>query len=222
MQMGKICNGHSETGIKKYRLTFSKTGFARYLSHLELMRVFIRALRRADLNLVFSNGYHPMPKASFTCALPVGTESVHETVDIEMYEIKPVLKLKEEINRQLPDGVMISLLEDVSLEDHRPRLIESHFRMTLNGLEIDRHCIDRFLNSDYFPIVKKTKKGDQEVNARSLVKSLDFKPPGQLDLVIKHIPGPEVKPIYIIKEIFRFRDSHLIDINVLKTRQIME
>ncbi|MFC1866590.1 TIGR03960 family B12-binding radical SAM protein [Thermodesulfobacteriota bacterium] len=207
--------------IRKYRLSFSKMGPAGHLSHLELNRVFIRAFRRAGLNFVFSKGYHPMPKLSFASALPVGTESVHETVDIELYESVPISILEKEIERQLPDGISLSSVEDISLERSRLTLSESHFRITLNGVEIDRTYMDRFLDSDYFPITKKTGKGERTVDVRPLVKSIDYIPPHTLDLVIRHVQGPEIKPKYIIKGIFQLNDHHLDDIKILKTRQVL-
>ena len=79
---------------RKYRMTFSKTGHARYLSHLELLRLFVRAFKRAGLNLIYSKGFHPLPKLSFASALPVGTESIHETVDFELYETMPISSVK--------------------------------------------------------------------------------------------------------------------------------
>jgi radical SAM family uncharacterized protein len=89
---------------KKYRITFSKTESARHLSHLELLRLFIRAFKRAGLHLVYSKGFHPLPKVSFASALPVGTESIHETLDFELYETMPISSVRKEISRQLPNG----------------------------------------------------------------------------------------------------------------------
>ena len=91
-------------------------GPARFLSHLELTKSMIRAFKRAGLNIVFSRGYHPMPRISFAAALPVGTESMHETVDVELYETMPIALTKEKINRQLPSGIRAKLFEDITQE----------------------------------------------------------------------------------------------------------
>ena len=211
-----------EKVIKKYRLTFSKMGFARYLSHLELARAFIRSLRRAGIKTVFSKGYHPMPKVSFASALPVGTESIFETVDIEIHDSSQDSTLMERINKHLPNGVRINLLEDISLKKVGKRPKESYFQITVNGLTLDRAYMVNFMDSDYFPILKETQKGEREVNARALVKSIDFISPHKLELVIKHAQGPEIKPIRIIKEIFRIKENDLDDISILKTNQVMD
>ncbi|MBI5050095.1 MAG: TIGR03960 family B12-binding radical SAM protein, partial [Nitrospirae bacterium] len=54
------------------RVIYSKTGALKYLSHLEVMRALLRAIRRADIPLVYTKGFHPHPKVSFGPALPVG------------------------------------------------------------------------------------------------------------------------------------------------------
>jgi len=217
----EISSGYSDADIRKYRLTFYKIEQASYLSHLELAGLFIRAVKRAGINMVFSKGYHPMPRISFAAALPVGTGSLHETVDMELYGAIPLPKLKEAINLQLPDGVKINLAEDISNSLKKESLIESHYQITLDGIEIDSVYLDRFKDSTCFPIVKKNKNGEKEVDARPLVKSINFISPDTLALAISHIRGPEIKPAYIIKEIFGLSDQQVSYIKILKTKQVM-
>ncbi len=217
----KKASSASGTGTKKYRLVFSKLGPARFLSHLELAKAFIRALRRAGLNTVYSMGYHPMPRVSFATALPVGTESVHETVDIELLDDLAPSILKEEINLQLPEGVRVNLLEEISQRDQGLRPVESHFQITLKGIDIDRSALKRFMDSKNFPIRKQGKRGEQELDAKSLVKSIAYAEPGILNLVLKHVSGPEIRPINLIKGIFQLDDQLSENIKILKTRQVM-
>ena len=208
--------------IHKYRLTFSKTGRARYLSHLEMVRLFIRACRRAGLKLVYSKGYHPMPKVSFSSALPVGMESIHETVDIDLYDSEPMPLLKEKLGRQLPPGIEIVAVEEVTCRVKRPQLKESHFHITMNGMKIERCALEAFLKSDHFPILRVGKKGEQLIDARPLVKSIHHVPPDDITLVINHISGPTLKPTDIIKGIFHLEDRQMGCIKILKTGQVMD
>lgn len=207
---------------KKYRLSFSKTGPSRYLSHLEIVRLFIRACRRAGLNFVYSGGYHPMPKVSFTSALPVGTESMQETVDIKLYESGSIPSIKGRLDPQLPAGIEILSIEDTTNQVNRPRLKESHFFITLNGLKIERRSLEDFLKSEHFPILRRGKRGEQLVDAKRLIKSIQFIPPNGLNLVVNHIAGPGLKPTDIIKGIFRLEDHQVGSLKVLKTGQVME
>ena len=205
---------------RRIRLIFSKTGSARHLSHLEMVRMFIRALRRADIELVHSEGFHPMPKVSFMCALPVGTESIHEVVDIEIYDPAPVEIIKNKLNQQLPDGFEI-LAAEHKKDEHSKHLKESCYSITVDKLKIDRSKMDSFINTGIFNISKKTKKGIKEVNVRELVKSITLKPDGSIDLEVKHVNGPEIKPGQIIAGIFDIPLEDMDRIKILKTKQIL-
>ena len=57
-----------------------------FISHLDMMRTFERAFRRADLPVAFTQGFNPRPKISFTPALSVGITSSSEYMDVEFYE----------------------------------------------------------------------------------------------------------------------------------------
>ena len=206
---------------KKYRMTFSKTESARFLSHLELLRLFIRALKRADLNLVYSKGFHPLPKVSFASALPVGTESVHETVDFESFETMPISSVKEDIGRQLPSGIRVIHLEDITAQKRGAGIEEVHFHVTLNGVQIDEIDLKGFLQSKYFPIAKTHKGRKQIINARSLVKAMRFIPPNGIHLVISPNSGPQLKPADIIRGVFHLSEDEISKVRILKTKQVL-
>ena len=209
------------TATKKYRLTFEKLRNARFLSHLELSKVFIRAFNRAGLRLEHSGGFHPMPKISFVCALPVGTESLQETMDIEISEAGSLSAIQRVINQELPAGITVKSIEGLPSNVKKVQLRESHFLISLNGFEIQKKDIDRFLDSDYFPIVKKGKKGEHEINARPLVKSMKLILQNTVKLDLKHLPGPQLRPDQIIKGVFSLRDSPVKDMKIIKTGQVL-
>jgi radical SAM family uncharacterized protein/radical SAM-linked protein len=207
---------------KKYRLIFTKTGHSRYLSHLEIFRVFVRALKRAGLSLVYSKGHHPMPKMSFSCALPVGTESLEETLDIEVAGPQNVSFLKEKINPQLPSGIAVTGVEEIALSRRRERLRESHFLITLNGVRLSEQDLRGFLESDYFPVTKTNKKGRHEINARAQVKGMRLLSQNKIELSLYHTSGPESKPAEIVRAIFSLNESQINCMKILKTNQVLE
>jgi radical SAM-linked protein len=205
---------------RRFRLFFSKTGPARYLSHLELIKLLIRALRRTGLDIVFSEGYHPMPKLSFACALPVGTESISETADIELYGMISTEVLKEKLNFQLPDGINILGVQDITGNAKNVAIKESHYHIDMSGLEVSQKGLDSFIKIDYFGVVKKTKKGEKEVDAKKVVKNIRFDSERNIELEITHSEGPALKPAHIIAEIFKVGTDDLDKIKVLKVKQI--
>jgi radical SAM family uncharacterized protein/radical SAM-linked protein len=89
----------------RYRARFTKQGRIRYLGHLDLMRLVLRALRRGGVKLAYSQGFNPKPRVGFSPALPVGTSSAGEYIDFECLERLDVATLCSRVNRVLPDGV---------------------------------------------------------------------------------------------------------------------
>ncbi|MEO5361813.1 MAG: TIGR03960 family B12-binding radical SAM protein [Nitrospirota bacterium] len=89
----------------KVRVVFSKAGHLRYLSHLEMMSAVLKGLRRAQVPLVYSKGFHPMPSVSFSPALGVGVEGLRECFDMEVTPPFDIMKFKEVIAREIPFDV---------------------------------------------------------------------------------------------------------------------
>ncbi len=87
---------------------FEKRGDMRFLSHLEVMRTFARAVQRAGLRVQHTQGFNPHPKIVFSHALPLGVESRAELVDIPILEIGGPLRLLDvfrKIQRARPEGL---------------------------------------------------------------------------------------------------------------------
>ncbi len=206
---------------RKYRITFTKLRHAKHLSHLELVRTFVRAIKRADLNLVYSKGFHPMPKLSFLNALPVGTESLQETLDIQLSKPEDISYLMECINRQLPQGIHVTSVEEIYQGAIKAKLRESHFHITFNGIELKEEYLRRFMESSYFPIVKKTKKGEHYVNARPLIQSMRLISPNKIELVLRHTEGPGLRPQEIVSGLFPITDLYDSIVKVMKTKQVL-
>lgn len=95
------------TNIFPCRLRFSKRGRERFLSHLDMVRLFTRAARRSLLPVRFSEGFTPRVMLSFPMALGVGLESIDEILDLELSEDVPPEKVMADLNAQLPAGVRI-------------------------------------------------------------------------------------------------------------------
>ncbi|MEO8875577.1 MAG: TIGR03960 family B12-binding radical SAM protein [Polyangiaceae bacterium] len=89
----------------KYRFAFTKVGPSTFLSHLDLIRALPRAFRRNDLNLCYSNGFHPKPDLTFGPALSLGVMSLDEFVDVKLsQEIEPNSWLAA-LSESAPEGI---------------------------------------------------------------------------------------------------------------------
>lgn len=207
----------------RYRLTFTKERRARYLSHLELVQVFVRAFRRAGLRVAHSKGYHPMPKLSFFSALPVGTGSLKEIMDVEFLEKTAPSYLRDRLLNELPQGIQLIQIEQILRGRKRPRLKETHYRITLSNGRFDEGRAERFMQSDEFVVVKSSRKGDHEIDARPLVKSMTVGG-SVLRLCIRNRPsgeGPGLNPKEIVKGVFELTDDELFEMYILKTDQVL-
>ena len=93
--------------VIRYNAIFQKNGDMVYISHLDLMTLFRRAIRRADLPFVLTGGFTSRVKISMPQALKLGKESDREEMSFWLTEEMDGEKLVDAINRELPDGVRV-------------------------------------------------------------------------------------------------------------------
>ncbi|MBC1261804.1 TIGR03960 family B12-binding radical SAM protein [Synechococcus sp. BSF8S] len=99
--------------LQRLRFGFSKTGSLALLSHLDLVRLMERALRRSGLPVSFTGGFHPLPRLQFALALPLGVEASGEWFDLEFSgRIDPSFAL-ERLQATLPEGLLLAGVEEV-------------------------------------------------------------------------------------------------------------
>lgn len=112
-------------------MMYAKEGPARYISHLDLLRTFERAIRRAGLPVAFTGGFNPHPKISFAAPLGVGTAGEKEFADIELAGEVPVTVIKNKLSAALPEG--LRLLEVRQVDKQSPSLMSMVERATYRG-----------------------------------------------------------------------------------------
>ncbi|SDZ34278.1 radical SAM-linked protein [Proteiniborus ethanoligenes] len=89
------------------RARFTKTDNIKYISHLDLMRLFQRAFRRANIPIKYSEGFNPHPRFSLATALALGVSSDGEYMDVELDEKIDIENFVQGLNNVLPEGVKI-------------------------------------------------------------------------------------------------------------------
>jgi radical SAM-linked protein len=97
----------------RVRITFTKQNALRYIGHLDLHQLWERAMRRADLPLAYSQGFHPQPKISLAAALPLGFSSRGEVLDVRFKENLEIEKIKNQLAENLPADIKILNIEEV-------------------------------------------------------------------------------------------------------------
>ena len=99
--------------ICRLRIQFAKAGSMALLSHLDLMRLLERALRRSGLPISFTGGFHPLPRVQIALALPLGAEADGEWMDMEFTEALDPLKLQQGLQPLLPPGITLLSVAEV-------------------------------------------------------------------------------------------------------------
>ncbi len=149
----------------RVRIEFLKGCEVAYLSHLNMMATFNRALRRTSIPIAFSQGYSPHPRLSFGPALKVGITSRCEYADIELSSLMNLELLKSELNRSLPLGIVV---QKVALILPNARSLSSIINLNTYEVEVESkeslvnidEGIRRFLEEEYFWIQRNGKKVD--------------------------------------------------------------
>ncbi len=170
--------------------------------------------------MVYSKGYHPMPKVSFATALPVGVESLDEVVDLFLYDSGNIHQTIDLVNRELPAGIRVLTIEEVLTKERPPQVKESTFQVSVRGSVKEEDMI-RFLRLSACPVVQKRENRERTIDIRSQVKGLQLLSGNEIEMVIRHDGGPEMKASEIIGEIFSLTHSQEEEIRVLKTKGML-
>ena len=102
--------------LLRLRVRFGKLGDMALVSHLDLARLFDRAVRRASLPVAFSGGFHPTPRIMIANALPLGATSSGEIVDFELSQMIDAETFREKLLAQLPADIPVYGVEVVDLK----------------------------------------------------------------------------------------------------------
>jgi radical SAM family uncharacterized protein/radical SAM-linked protein len=214
---------------KKIRLKFRKVGEMRFLSHLELVHLFYRASRRADLPLCFSEGFHPMPKIVFATALPVGMESLMEIVDIECEGKITAPEVLERLNQTLPPEVEIIEAEEIPLFFHLSSLSHSSaYWIPLDHLLSEEEAIPKIkkaLDEREFFVHQERDGKKRSVDIRPLIEKMDLKKRKEssaetsqwgVELVLRRTTGRTAKPIEVVGAVLGLGREPLSKVKVVK------
>ncbi len=90
--------------LRTVRVVFSKTGRARFISHLDLVRTMTRVVRRAEIPLWYTEGFNRHPYLTFAAPLSLGFEGLRESMDLRLEEDMPYDELVARLNTALPEG----------------------------------------------------------------------------------------------------------------------
>lgn len=166
----------------KLRIKYTKTGVLRYIGHLDVMRFFQKAIRRAKLDVSYTKGFSPHQIISFAAPMPLGMTSEGEYFDGEFESVTDTVDMMNRLNETMPPEIQvldIVLLPDdakpsmavVSASDyyiyHNEEAVENIFTVLIDSLDNFRVC-------ETVKIIKKSKSSETLTDIRPLI--YDIKP----------------------------------------------
>jgi radical SAM-linked protein len=162
---------------QRLRIVFSKGEEIKYVSHLDLVRVWERALRRADFKLAYSRGFNPRPRLVFASALPVGFTGRAEMVDIRLERPVNPQGFASRVDPQLPAGLgLVSVRElDIALPALPNQLVAAEYGVSVesqDSLDAVQARLDGLLAAGSIPRRRERPEGDRVYDLRPLVKGL--------------------------------------------------
>lgn len=216
----------SSSNAVKVRLEFSKTGKARFLSHLETVRIFARAARRAKIPVRYTEGFHPQPKITFGPALPVGMESLVECVDIELANGITAEEVKDQLNAELPQGFRVmsggeiplktsAIADSIHEVSYRIRCNEEPVFGKYTFKEVEA-CIEGFLRCPTFPIPRIRKGSSITVDLRSAVKQVVFNEAREILFSVDASPGQSVRAAEVVAALFELSERECAKVSIAK------
>lgn len=167
----------------KIRIKFRKWGSMKFIGHLDMMRYFQKVMRRANVDIRYSEGFSPHQIMSFAAPLGVGITSDGEYFDIEVHSTKSSAEMIADLNDTMVDGV--DIVGYVALpDDAKPAMsivaaadyilsYKKGYESPFDTEEWKKHLEETFTSQSSFTILKKTKKSEREVDLKPLVYAFD-------------------------------------------------
>jgi radical SAM family uncharacterized protein/radical SAM-linked protein len=212
-----VTESSAATGAQQLQLTFTRTGRARFFSHLEQVNIFTRAINRAGIPVVFSSGFHPKPKIMFEDALPVGIESMQETAYVTIDKDVDTGRAISDLNDALPEGIDITNCIQISRKHSGGPPDSAAYRVCMDKDELDASRIDAFTSTDTFLYHRKTKKGDEKtLDLKEQVLDIEELAPGCVVMRLDNRPGSGVRPATVLRKIFELSEEQIATARIVK------
>lgn len=208
----------------KLRIKFRKYGPIRFIGHLDVMRFFQKAIRRAQIDIAYTGGFSPHQIMTFAAPLGVGMTSNGEYMDIEVNSIKSCAEVKEKLNTASVPGIEIisvkvlpedagNAMASVAAASYTVRFREG--REPLCDISAE---IKNFIAREHIIITKETKKGSRELDLKPGIYELTWENDAFHMLLCASSAG-NIKPVQILEALLAQSGETLQENALLITRE---
>jgi radical SAM-linked protein len=162
--------------MNRLRIRFKRGEEIKFISHLDLIRVWQRAFRRAGVSLAYSEGFNPHPRLSLAAPLALGVTGEAELMDV--YTVQPMSNqaFAAMVSLQLPQGLEIAQVFPMTFEapalQAQMRFAEYEVRVTAPDIDMLKQSIDSLLASESLPWQHQRDTGVKSYDLRKLIESI--------------------------------------------------
>ena len=210
------------------RLLFEKKGNAIWISHLDLMRLFQRAFKRAGFSLTHTRGFNPRPSVSIALPLSVGVDSSCELLDFELEDQSATCEaILHRLNDGLIDGVRV-----LSVYEGGKKLKELAYLRCSIALEYDLGIpgnaieeIQALFQREEVQVLKKSKNGEQEQNIIPMIKQIAVSAQDGHTVVIDAVvccQNPSLNPMQLAAAVSRYLPQLAPDFSRCSRNEILD
>lgn len=208
----------------RLRIKFRKYGPVRFIGHLDVMRFFQKAIRRAGIDVAYSGGFSPHQIMSFAAPLSVGLESNGEYMDVEVNSIVSCQDVMEKLNAASAPGIEVTSV--IQLSDKAGNAMASvaaasytvRFREGREPKVNIETALAALLAKEQILYTKETKKGTREVDLKPGIYELTWKD-GAFSMLVDASSAGNIKPVQIIESMLADFGETLQENALLVTRE---
>jgi radical SAM-linked protein len=202
--------------IMKIRIKFSKYGAMKFIGHLDMMRFFQKAIRRADIDIKYSEGFSPHQIMSFAAPLGVGIESRGEYLDIEVNSMTTTEEMKAALNQTMTEGVEIldiGILPD-NAKNAMASVAAASYRLQAKEGELGipnlKDTVAGFYAQETIPYTKETKKSVMELDLKQGIYEMEAIDQSTIQMLVNASSSGNIKPVTVFHLLCTFADVEIL------------
>lgn len=201
-----------------YRVHYTRKGDSRFYGHLELLQLVFRTLQRTGLPLLFSGGFNPSPRVSFSQALPVGVESLAEFFDMNLAQpLASRENIVARLNGQFPETIRVVAVNPSPRSVYRSSLAAYEIRSQAFLAADFQRRISEFLGLETFVIDRFRKNRHKDLDLRPLVVGLQLREDVLSMELLSHQGQPGANPREILEKVLGFSERESLLARIIKT-----
>jgi len=212
--------------MSRYVLTFNKKGNMRFISHLDMQRLFRRVLYRYDIPVSFSQGFNPHPITNIVQPLSLGFEAECDYFEFESKSPLDASSIAMKLNGALPEGIKFTKCKEIPHEKRNLSSVceYSEYSVFIPNKMLSEEAINRFLSQNEIYILKRDKKTKQmiEKNIKNWIYS--FSVPTlisggtMISMILRAAPNETLNPLSLTESLMKYLGEEIAPEEIRITR----